>query len=112
MARVQPNIAYIELRRVRANDQGQGTPKPKVGVADWGREEGRRGDEESGSGGGDGLGVGAWEAIGEGRRLGINREGRKGGEKEEKLDKNIILLIFINFILLGPIWSQTQPSPL
>ena len=65
------------------------------------------GGEESGYDGGDGLGVDAREAIGEGRRLGIDERGRRGWEKEENLDRNIILLIFINFILPGSIWSQT-----
>ena len=60
----------------------------------------RGGDE------GDGLEVDVGEAIEEGRRLGINEGGRNGGEKEENLDRNVILFIFINFILPRPIWSQ------
>ena len=65
---------------------------------------GRSGNDDNGRG--DELGVDAGEAIGEGRRLGIDEGGRRGEEKEENSDKNIILLIFINFKLPEPIWSQ------
>ena len=58
--------------------------------------------KKSGSGGGDGLEVGAAKATKEGRRLGIDEGGRRGGEKQEKLDKNVFSLIFINFILPRP----------
>ena len=61
--------------------------------------------KKSGSGGGDGLEMGAAEATKEGRRLGIDEEGSRGGEKEEKLDKNVfsfILLILYYLDHFGP----------